>query len=259
MSVEFAGGCREFQLREGDPAMRRDGLAVWRHVGRERGARAISFSVLELVPEAGTAWRNGECDEVLGVLEGEGSLILDGERHALRAGTGIYARPRDRVRIENSGRAPLTLVSSRCPDPGPRIDFEDGPAPRAPGTARLPSPVVRFENQPTERAGDARWFRVLVNASTGCAEVTQFIGFIPPGRAPDHFHEYEEVVCVLAGQGRFWSGESSTHISAGSCLYLPRRQPHCLENTGSESLQLYGLFYPSGSPAVRYRPDGSPG
>ena len=63
----------------------------------------------------------------------------------------------------------------------------------------------------------------------------------------------------MTGAGRFWSGDSSTPIAAGSCVYLPRRQPHCLENTGTENLQLYGVFYPSGSPAVRYRPDGSAG
>jgi mannose-6-phosphate isomerase-like protein (cupin superfamily) len=115
---------------------------------------------------------------------------------------------------------------------------------------------VRFEDQPTERAGDGRWFRVLVDTSVGCEQVTQFIGFIPPGRAPDHFHEYEEVACILSGAGRFWSGDSSTPIAAGSCMYLPRRQPHCVENTGNQTLQLCGLFYPAGSPAVRFHPGG---
>ena len=259
MGIEFEGGCRAFHRREGEPAIRRNGLSVWRHVGRERGATAISLSIVELAPESGTAWRNGDCDEVLGVLQGRGSLTLGGERYRLEPGTGVYVRPDDHVAIENDSREPLTIASSRCPDPGPGIDFEDGAAPTARVVARVPSPVVRFEDQPTERAGDGRWFRVLVDAKAGCAPVTQFLGFIPPGRAPDHFHEYEEIVCILAGTGRFWSGESSTAIGAGTCLYLPRRQPHCLENTGTESLQLCGLFYPSGSPAVRYRPDGAVG
>src|SRR6516162_6754308 len=111
MAIEFVGGCRAFQLREGEPAMRRNGLTVWRHVGRERGAAAISFSVLELAPECGAAWRNAECDEVLGVLEGEGGLILDGERHSLEPGAGVYLRPHDLVHIENVGRGPLTMTS----------------------------------------------------------------------------------------------------------------------------------------------------
>jgi mannose-6-phosphate isomerase-like protein (cupin superfamily) len=92
-----------------------------------------------------------------------------------------------------------------------------------------------------------RWYRVLIDS-----EVTQFVGSIPPGRAPDHFHEYEEVLFILLGEGRLWAGEESTPISYGSCIYLPRKQVHCVENTGTGELRLLGVFYPAGSPAVRY-------
>ena len=282
MPIELPGGCRVFGLREGEPRTDREGLSVWRHVGRELGATAISLSVLELEPGASCGWRNGDCDEILSVLEGESALKIAGESHTIARGAGIYVRPGDRINLENTDRSSLTLLSCRCPDPGPEISFEDkimsgeslssrGAQRRGMTTengsrslaalgmteSRLPSPVVRFEDQPTERAGDGRWFRVLVDASVGCEQVTQFIGFIPPGRAPDHFHEYEEVACILSGAGRFWSGDSSTPIAAGSCLYLPRRQPHCVENTGTETLQLCGLFYPAGSPAIRYHPGGA--
>ena len=163
-------------------------------------------------------------------------------------------RPGARLAVSNPGQTPLTLVSSRCPDPGPRILFEQiDPAATA---VPLGSSVVRFEDQPTERAGDGRWFRVLVDAKAGCEQVTQFVGYIPSGRAPDHFHEYEEVVCILEGEARFWSGDSSAPVGPGCGLYLRRRQPHCLENIGTKPLKLYGLFYPAGSPAVRYRPEG---
>ena len=256
MAVAFAGGCRVFGLREGEPTARRGGLAVWRHVGRESGAAAISLSALELEPGSSAAWRNGACDEVLGIFEGEGVVALAGDRHPLKPGSGIHVRPHDLVEIVNSPGKAMVIASSRCPDPGPEIDFADGQAATASEFVSRPASVIHFEDQPTERAGDGRWFRVLVDAKSGCEPVTQFIGFIPPGRAPDHFHEYEEVICILAGTGRFWSGEASAPIAAGSCLYLPRRQPHCLENTGTGTLQLCGLFYPAGSPAVRYQPGG---
>jgi mannose-6-phosphate isomerase-like protein (cupin superfamily) len=97
-----------------------------------------------------------------------------------------------------------------------------------------------------------RWYRVLVDDEIGSEQVTQFVGSIPPGRAPDHFHEYEEVLFILCGEGRMWAGETNTPIGPGSCIYLPRRQVHCVENTGSGELRLLGVFYPAGSPAVRY-------
>jgi mannose-6-phosphate isomerase-like protein (cupin superfamily) len=82
--------------------------------------------------------------------------------------------------------------------------------------------------------------------------VTQFVGAIPPGRAPDHFHEYEEVLCFLSGVGRLWAGEVSAPVGPGRCAFLPRGQVHCTENTGTAELRLLGVFHPSGSPAVSY-------
>jgi mannose-6-phosphate isomerase-like protein (cupin superfamily) len=106
--------------------------------------------------------------------------------------------------------------------------------------------VLKLAGQQIQHTGD-RWYAELVQA-----EVTQFVGSIPPGRAPDHFHLYEEVICILEGEGIMHAGESVTPVATGSCIFLPIRQRHCLENTGSGELRLLGVFYPAGSPAVRY-------
>jgi oxalate decarboxylase/phosphoglucose isomerase-like protein (cupin superfamily) len=49
-----------------------------------------------------------------------------------------------------------------------------------------------------------------------------------------------------------WAGKTHTPIEPGSCVYLPKKQMHCVENTGAGELRLLGVFYPAGSPAVRY-------
>jgi mannose-6-phosphate isomerase-like protein (cupin superfamily) len=113
---------------------------------------------------------------------------------------------------------------------------------------------VHLSERTAEVTGD-RWYRELIDGRVGCAQVTQFVGGIPPGRAPDHYHEYEEVLLILAGRGRMWAGRTSTPIGPGSCVFLPRGQVHCVENTGQGELRLLGVFYPAGSPAVRYDPD----
>src|SRR5205085_4261018 len=110
-------------------------------------------------------------------------------------------------------------------------------------------PRVHLDDVPIQRTGD-RWYRELIQS-----EITQFVGSIPPGRAPDHFHLYEEVLCVLQGTGFLWADGARTPIGRGSCVYLPRSNVHCVENTGSGELRLLGVFYPAGSPAVRYGVD----
>jgi mannose-6-phosphate isomerase-like protein (cupin superfamily) len=107
--------------------------------------------------------------------------------------------------------------------------------------------VTTLEASPVERTGD-REFRVLLSAGLS---ITQFAGLIPPGRAPEHHHTYDEVVHVLAGQGVVHLSGGETEIGPGTSIYLPPYQPHCLENTGSEPLRVLGVFYPAGSPAAK--------
>ena len=253
MPVVLEGGCRVVGLREGAP-VERESLRVWRHVDRATGARAISLRVLEVGPGTSPGMRNTACDEVLFVLEGRGAAFLDGHPHALEPDTGLYLRPGVALSVQNLGPGPLTLVASQCPDPGPSLALEAPcTSPVAGTTPPVPSPLVRLSERAAEVTGD-RWYRVLVDHTVGSAQVTQFVGAIPPGRAPDHFHQYEEVLCILAGTGRMWAGATHTPVGPGSCVFLPQGQVHCVENTGGGELRLLGVFYPAGSPAVRYDP-----
>jgi mannose-6-phosphate isomerase-like protein (cupin superfamily) len=107
--------------------------------------------------------------------------------------------------------------------------------------------VTTLETRPVERTGD-REFRVLLSEGLS---ITQFNGLIPPGRAPEHQHTYDEVVHVLAGQGVVHLSGEQTDIGPGTSIYLPPHTPHCLENTGGEPLRVLGVFYPAGSPAAK--------
>ncbi len=253
MPIKLEGGCFVTGLKEGEPESG-DGVRIWRHIHRGAGAQSLSMRVLEFPSGKSGPLRNSRCDEVLYVVQGAGTLILDGRPFEIEPDFGIYVRPGTSFSVLKHSADPITLVSSQCPDPGPtsgRREIE-GIAPDGPDSAG--NPVVRLRDRVSETTGD-RWYRVLVDRELGCHQSTQFVGSIPPGRAPDHFHHYEEALCILAGTGRMWSGDSSAPIQAGSCVFLPRGQIHCVENTGSGELRLLGVFHPAGSPAVRYSAD----
>ena len=178
---------------------------------------AVSMRVLQLDGRA--TLRNDRGDEVLYVLEDDVGIHLP-------AGTELPLQGR------------LTLIGV-C----------SGGRPRPPARGTRAATLIRLHEQPIQRTGD-RWYRELIQN-----EITQFVGSIPPGRAPDHFHLYEEMLCILQGSGIVRSGDSNAPIGPGSCVYLPPRQAHCVENTGSGELRLLGVFYPAGSPAMRYAAD----
>ena len=260
MAVELAGGCRVSAMREGTPRVVGT-LSIWNQVGKATGAKAISLRILEFGVGLSPALRNQESDEVLYVLEDlddpakpkRCTVFIDGRPHRVHTQTGIYLRPGQTLMVDNPGPDTVCFVSSQCPESDSRgilplssveLVFTDLRGPER-------SPIVRLVDQRETPTGD-RWYRVLVDHEIGSEQVTQFVGSIPPGRAPDHFHEYEEVLFILRGEGRMWTGEQSTPIGPGSCVYLPRGQVHCVENTGDGELRLLGVFYPAGSPAIRY-------
>lgn len=189
-----------------------------------REGSLISMRVLEFGPGLSAEFRNEDLDEVLFSLD-SCTLYLDGVAHEVEFQSGVFIPAQKAFRVEGPGK----FVSVQCPV-----------------TKASPPTVVKLSDQRAMPTAD-RWYRVLIDS-----EVTQFVGSIPPGRAPDHFHEYEEVLFILCGEGRMWAGDESTPISYGSCIYLPRKQVHCVENTGTGELRLLGVFYPAGSPAVRY-------
>jgi mannose-6-phosphate isomerase-like protein (cupin superfamily) len=238
-------------MREGSPDVRGT-LRAWRQVGRSAGAQAISLRVLEFSQGLSPGLRNVDCDEVLYSLEGEAELFIDGRPHRVASEAGVYLRPGETLTVNNPNPRPLVLVSSQCPEPAKESEIVAPlTSPAARNAPRARGAIVRLADRKAVPTSD-RWYRVLVDDEVGSLQVTQFVGSIPPGRAPDHFHTYEEVLFILRGAGRMWAGETSTEIGAGSCIYLPTRQLHCVENTGDDELRLLGVFYPAGSPSVRY-------
>jgi mannose-6-phosphate isomerase-like protein (cupin superfamily) len=256
MAVVLEGGCRVSEMREGTP-FEFGTMRLWPQVDRARGAQAISLRVLEFGPGLSPGLINADCDEIL-YFPGEANtseqatVFIDGWSYEVVTDSGIYLRPSETFVVDNRGPHSIVLISSQCPEPDSAPVFAPArTAPSSGSTRPSQPPLVRLSNRPAVPTAD-RWYRVLVDDEIGSSQATQFVGSIPPGRAPDHFHEYEEVLFILRGQGRMWAGETNTPIAAGSCIYLPRAQVHCVENTGSDELRLLGVFFPAGSPSVRY-------
>lgn len=269
MAVILEGGCRVSEMREGEPLVSGT-LRIWNQIGRAAGAQAISLRVMEFAAGLSPTMQNEECDQVLFVERGPGlerghpdrmgepsertpfaTITIDGDPFEIGPSTGIYIRPNQTFAIGNAGPDSIVIISAQCPDPDSSPRFVE-PTTASSDSSRLDQPpVVRLANQRAQPTAD-RWYRVLVDDKVGSEQVTQFVGSIPPGRAPDHFHQYEEVLFILKGEGRMWAGETNTTIGVGSCIYLPKGQVHCVENAGTGELRLLGVFYPAGSPSVRY-------
>jgi len=217
-------------------------------ISKAMGARDIAQTISVYSPGISAARRNPTGEEVLYIVRGEGSCHIDGHRYILAPGTAVFVPPGSVCHIDNSGSGDLEVISVCCPEDE---QTQTGIEPPVTSNDTAPFLTIRESDQEPIVAGN-RTFKYLVNQEVGASRVTQFVGLIPPGRAPMHHHTYEEAIYVIEGEGRVWSSDGSAEFKAGSSIYLPRGVSHSLENTGTANIRVLGVFHPSGSPAARY-------
>jgi mannose-6-phosphate isomerase-like protein (cupin superfamily) len=190
----------------------------------------------------------GAGGELWFVIEGSGRLDLEGTPGlALIPDRGLWipAGAAYELRSDEFDRLRLDVVAL------PAANSVSAERNTQSATNGAGGPLCRdLRDCPAETTGD-RKFRVLFGPGRDCAVATQFVGEIPPGRAPEHSHSYDEVVLVLQGAGVAHVGGADRELSPGTCLHLPPGLRHCLENTGPQVMRVLGVFHPAGSPAAK--------
>jgi quercetin dioxygenase-like cupin family protein len=204
-------------------------------IDRSSGCEQLEQRVLGFAPGRSEERHTGDRQELLFVASGHGTLAAAGGTHELEPDTGAFLVPGETWAVDNPGPDDIVLVSVTAPCEGERRS----------------QVTVRYADRPALPATPNREFRLLVNEDLGCLDVTQFVGLIPPGRAPLHSHTYDEVVYVVDGEGVLHLGDTDAPLTPGSCIHLPPLQEHCLENTGPTPMRVLGVFHPSGSPASK--------
>jgi quercetin dioxygenase-like cupin family protein len=198
---------------------------------------------LSLVDVADSPWTVGEAsrDSLLFVVSGTGSLSLGDELHALASGSAalVLAGEQGTVTAE-AGR--LSLLHATIGEEADRH------APLGPRES-----VVGVETAVSENATGARSYRVLFGPANGSTRATLFAGYLPPGRAPWHFHLYDEIVWVREGPGRLHLADGVEELGPGSAFRLRPRQVHIVESSSEDrELSVVGIFTPAGSPSAAY-------
>ena len=228
-----------------------DGAVVTTVLDTGAGREGLVRRLVEVPPGSRHEGVAGPGGELWFVIDGAGRLSPGaGPASPVRPDTGVWLPPGAGYRLSADGPGRLRLDSVSLP-----AGTAEGAATATAGRAGAPGEATgprlsELSDRPVEVTGDRR-FRVLFGHGNGCSAATQFVGEIPPGRAPEHSHPYDEVVLVLEGEGVLHAGTGDRPLVPGSCVHLPPGEPHCLENTGRATLRVLGVFHPGGSPASK--------
>lgn len=180
-------------------------------------------------------------DSLLFVHEGTGTLGGEGGEQAVGGSSSLLVPAAARVTLR-AGATGLRCVRATL---GAATDLH---APIGPV-----EPVVALDHVEPGTATGARSFQVLHGPHNGSTRGTAFVGYIPPGKAPWHYHLYDEIVWVLRGTGQLHIGEAVESLAHGSTFRLHPREVHIVENLDPvEELVVLGIFTPAGSPSAAY-------
>ncbi len=152
--------------------------------------------------------------------------------------------------LREPGDGPLTIVGGERGatlavfGAGPTADHHAPLGPR--------DPVAELDLDDAAAATGSRSFQVLLGPENGCCRATMFVGVVPPGAAPWHFHQYDEIICILRGDGVYHQASGPEPTRPGSVVRIPARTVHINENRSSEEMHVLGVFTPAGSPSAAY-------
>jgi mannose-6-phosphate isomerase-like protein (cupin superfamily) len=207
-------------------------------IGPHTGSDHLEQRVIRFAPGRSKEHVLDGRQEVVYVVSGRGTLHIEGRAHDLEPDMGAYIAAGERFEVENPGPEELVVVA---------VSF-----PQENGSATAPERrTIRRSERPTLPAGEERRFEYLADEEVGSRDVTQFLGVIDPSRAPAHGHVYDEVIYVVEGEGAVHLDGQTTPIATGSCIHLPPRIAHTLENYGPGPMRVLGVFHPAGDPAGR--------
>jgi len=200
---------------------------------------ALALRTISLAPGMTTSIIEAEHDSLLYVSAGAGLLAVDDESVPVRArSAGLVVAGKD---AQLSATAELDAIVATV---GADADLHAPMGPR--------ELVTSLDAADAEAATGARSFQILFGPHNGSTRATLFAGFIPRGKAPWHYHLYDEIVWVPEGPGRLHLAGGSDELGAGAAFRLRPRQVHIVENAGDREMTIIGIFTPAGSPSAAY-------
>lgn len=233
-------------------AMEIDGVEVRTLVPGTNYAEPMIMRSLHWRGDTQGSHRDVVHDEYLYVMDGSGDVSVGaGEPVTVSEGWAVQIPAGDEwtVKAATEGLRAMSFLV---------------PAPVTPWAASLAKDASNMRNvahlgaQAAQAATADRQFEVLFDAKSGSRGATMFVGFIPTSGAPEHYHLYDELCCIVRGSGTLHANGAHQPIQRGSSFHVAPRLLHAIENPNTEDLWILGVFRPEGSAAAAFYPDGRP-
>jgi len=219
-------------------------------VGNFNTARNLTTGIANFAPDARLDYHNHPCSESLTVLEGEMEIAVEGRVYRLGLLDNIVI-PRwlpHSARNADAAKAACVHVAFASSEPKrdlvarefARMEMSQSSTGQ-PGAER----VNYFASAPrTIGVGPGAEFIDFFNSNLipGIEMSGGFARFQPGGRLPAHFHDFDESICIVAGEATCLVEGNSSLLSSCATAMVPRGRVHYFVNNSSSTMDMIWVY-----------------
>ncbi len=205
------------------------------------GGSPLSLRQVVLESDAQLDLPSSDRDILLFATAGAGTLTVAAETFPLALHTAAMIRPGEAGHLSAGTDEGLSVVA---------IEVQAGADVHA--AMGEPARVVPLDLDSADAATADRSFQILFGPANGSLRATLFVGVVPPGAAPWHFHQYDEIVMQLSGEARYHQADGPREVRTGAAYRIRPRDVHINENPTEADMLVLGVFTPAGSPSAAY-------
>ena len=99
-----------------------------------------------------------------------------------------------------------------------------------------------------QRLGKVRALASPENGSDNCTVLEEH--YEACGHCPPHYHDCDEVLVFLEGEGTLFIGQEPRPVFAGTTVTIPAATPHCFYNTGIGHVRMLTILPKANSEIV---------
>lgn len=219
-------------------------------VGSFNSTRHLTTGIVNFAPAACLVCHAHPCSESITVLEGEAEVTVEGRVYRLAPLDNIVI-PRwlpHAARNPSAANTARIHIAMAMSDPERELvsrDFEQTEMPWDSTGLSGVERVNRYESAPrTHGVGPGAEFIDFFNAELipGIEMSGGFARFQPGGRLPAHLHDFDESICITAGQADCLVEGSRYSLTGCATAMVPRGRVHYFANNSSTTMDMIWVY-----------------
>ncbi len=226
------------------------GVTLQLLAGVPQGARNLTTGIVTFAAGAGLSCHAHPSSESITVLEGELEVAVEGRIWRLRA--------LDNITIPRWLPHAAVNPDAACPA-RVHVAMASAPPERSPVTREFPRLL-----QPEDSTGEAGFERVtrygMAERLSGVGPGAEFIDYFnsklmpglemsggfarfqPGGRLPAHLHDFDESICIVAGEAACVVEGQKRHLRDCATAMVPRGRVHYFVNESAAEMQMIWVY-----------------